>query len=210
MILLLANASAFSRKLSPPLYTVDSEIRHYLGESVEDVAPASDLRRTFVSPSMTLLITSYNQDGSEVIVSASFPNHQLKSMMGKIFLGLLGVARTFKQDFMLSPNKDVDAFAVVDPSTPRNTLVVGRRDALLSSGCQTSDGGSKVVGQEAILNYPVTGVQQPHDGGKQMLTLWMAPKLGCFALRATIHAKQPHGTWKLISEKQALKVMVNR
>jgi len=210
IIILLANTPAFSRKLNRPTYTVDSEIRHYLADSVEDVTPASEITQTVVSPSMTLLVTSYNQDGREVIAAASFPDHPLKSIMGNMFLSFFGGANRFTQALKLSADESADAFAVVDPSTPRNTLVVGQREALLSSGCQTMDAGSKVVGQEVILNYPVIGVQQPHDGGMRMLTLWMAPELDCFSLRTTIHAKQSHGTWKLISEKQARRVTLNR
>jgi hypothetical protein len=108
--------------------------------------------------------------------------------------------------------RGAESFAVVYPTSPRGDmgLVVGRREELMNSGCQTSHGGAKVTGQDIILNYPVTVVQQPHRAGMEMVTLWMAPELSCFALRATIHAKQPDGTWKLISEKRALKVTVNR
>jgi hypothetical protein len=212
MILLLANTSAFSLKLSPPPYTVDSEIRHYLNENIkveniEDVARVSNVKRIVVSPALTL--TSYNEAGNELIRSASFPNQALKSVLGKILLVFWDAADMFEQVFMLSSDEDADAFAVVDPSAPRNVLVVGSREALMSSGCQTSHAGAKVIGEGVILNYHVTVVQQPLGAGMQMVTLWMAPKLSCFALRATIHAKQPDGTWKLISEKQAVKVTVN-
>jgi hypothetical protein len=130
-------------------------------------------------------------------------------VLGKILLVLWDAADLFEQGFMLSSDEDAEAFAVVDPSAPRNVLVVGSREALMSSGCRTSDAGAKVIGEGVILNYPVTVVQQPHGAGMQMVTLWMAPELSCFALGATIHAKQPDGTWKLISEKQAVKVTVN-
>jgi hypothetical protein len=38
----------------------------------------------------------------------------------------------------------------------------------------------------------------------------MAPELGCFVLRATIEHKQPDGSWKLVTERNAVKVNVNR
>jgi hypothetical protein len=216
VILLLANTSAFSRKPSPPPYTVDYEIRHYLAkdieaENIEGVAPASDVGRAFASPALTLLVTSYNQAGSEVILSSSFPNQPLKSVLGHIFLGLWGATDRLIRGFVRSPDAEEDAFAVVYPSSPRGmAMVLGRRETLVSSGCQTSHGGAKVIGHEVILNYPVTRVQQPESAGRQMVTLWMAPELSCFALRATIHAKQPDGAWKRIIERRALKVTVNR
>ena len=93
IILLLANTSAFSRKLSPPPYTVDSEIRWYLAEdmradNIEDVLP-----------SRTLLVTSYNQAGTEVVLSVSFPKQALKSVVGNIFLTFWGAANSFKRHF---------------------------------------------------------------------------------------------------------------
>lgn len=215
VILLLANTSAFSRMLSPPPYTVDSEIRRYPperveAENIEDIGRGSGIKRSFASPDMTLLVTSYNEAGSEVILSASFPNQGLKSLLGGIFLALWDAAHTFKQRFILPPDEEAEALAVVYPSSPRGDLelVVGRREELMSSGCRTSKAGAKVTGQDVILNYPVTGVQLPW--GELVVTLWMAPELSCFALRATIHGKQPDGAWKLIYEKQALQVTVNR
>jgi hypothetical protein len=217
VLLLLANTSAFSRRLSPPPYTVDSEIRQYLAanmeaENLEDVVKGSAVWRTGVSPALTLMVTSYSQAGSEVILSASFPNQTLKSLVGQIFLAFWGMGDRLKRRFMPASEEETEAFAVVYPSSPRSdmVLVLGRRDALMNSGCQTGYEGAKVVGNGVILNYSVTAVQRTESSGRQMVTLWMAPELSCFALRATVHARQQDGTWKLISDKQALKVTVNR
>jgi hypothetical protein len=208
---LVANPTAFSWKVSVP-FSVDSEIRHYSGDVKE--VPGSDVRRTVVPPGspepfMAGLLTSYNEAGSEVILSASLPNRSLKSLLLKTLLPFLGVADTFKRLFMPSPDEETEAFAVVYASNLFYPLNVARREELLSSGCQTSHDGAKVIGHEVILNYRVTGVQQPQRGGMDMATLWMAPELSCFALRLTIHAKQPDGTWNLMIEKQAVKVTRN-
>ena len=42
------------------------------------------------------------------------------------------------------------------------------------------------------------------------VTVWMAPALNCFALRATVEAQQADGSWTLESEKKALRVTMNR
>jgi hypothetical protein len=209
---LVVNPTAFSRKASVP-FIVESEIRHYSGD-VGEAAPGSDVRRPAVPPGsaepfLAGILTSYNEAGSEVIISASLPNRPLKSLLGKTFLTFLDAADTLKRLFMPFPDEEAEAFAVVYASNLFYPLDVGRREELLSSGCQTSHDGAKVVGQEVILNYPVTSVQQPQRGGMEMATLWMAPDLSCFALRLTIHAKQPDGTWKLLIEKQAVKVTKN-
>jgi hypothetical protein len=42
------------------------------------------------------------------------------------------------------------------------------------------------------------------------MTVWMSPELSCFALRARIEAQQPDGSRTTVSEKQAVKVTLNR
>jgi hypothetical protein len=46
------------------------------------------------------------------------------------------------------------------------------------------------------------------SGDQRRLTLWMAPDLGCFALRITTEERRPD-TFRLVSRKQALKVTLN-
>jgi hypothetical protein len=41
------------------------------------------------------------------------------------------------------------------------------------------------------------------------MTLWMAPDLGCFALRITIEERGADGTFRLVLRKQAQKVTLN-
>ena len=41
------------------------------------------------------------------------------------------------------------------------------------------------------------------------MTVWTAPALGCFALKITLEAERPDGTFHLAFAKQALKVNVN-
>ncbi len=38
--------------------------------------------------------------------------------------------------------------------------------------------------------------------------MWMAPDLGCFALRLSLEEQRPDGAFRLVSEKQALRVNV--
>jgi hypothetical protein len=121
-------------------------------------------------------------------------------------LAFSGMSEGFKLRFLLEPDDDAAAFAIVIAPSPFDPLVIGRRQELLTSGCRTSHGGAKVVGHDVILDYPVTVIQQPHAGGAQIVTLWMSPELSCFALRVTTHWKQPDGAWKLVMEKQAVKV----
>jgi hypothetical protein len=60
-----------------------------------------------------------------------------------------------------------------------------------------------------ILNYRTVATQSDLETGKIRMTLWMAPALSCFALRATIEERQADGNWKLLSEKKASKITIN-
>jgi hypothetical protein len=108
------------------------------------------------------------------------------------------------------PDENEDVFAVVYPTRidNNNKVVLGRRALLLTSGCRPSFRGWEVIGQDRILDYPTTVVREEFRDGRT--TLWMAPELSCFALRATTEHQQADGTWMLMSEKNALKVTVNR
>jgi hypothetical protein len=65
-----------------------------------------------------------------------------------------------------------------------------------------------VVGRETILNYPTVAAQRALGESKRM-TLWMAPDLGCFALRETLEERGTDGAFHLVSGKQAVKVTLN-
>jgi hypothetical protein len=65
-----------------------------------------------------------------------------------------------------------------------------------------------IVDRAMILNYPTEAVRERWtEHGRQ--TLWMAPELGCFALKITKEEERPDGTFHLAFAKQALKVNVN-
>jgi hypothetical protein len=211
LAMLLANSKVFSQR-SKPRFTVESKIVRYDGWG----GPPWRVATGPESP----LITSYNQDGSEVILSWSSPDHPFQATLWKARLALFDAVDGMKGRFVsiaerLDPrniaanNDDDEAFAVVYPASVGYPRIVGRRDSLLSSGCRTSFGGTEVLGQDVVLNYSTTVLRQA-GGGHSLITLWMAPELSCFALRITIQAQQPDGSWKMVSERQALKVTVNR
>lgn len=194
-----------------PAFTVDSKVTYYVPFGAPPWYPA-------VLPESPL-VTSYNDEGSEVILSWSSPEHPFQTLLWKVRLAISSEYDWLTGEFVSAIERldrrvvlyeeNGDEFASVYPSNVASGFIVGRRSALLSSGCRTSQGGAEVIGEEVILNYPTTIVQQENGGGRILLTLWMAPELSCFALRATINEKQPDGTWKLASEKKALKVTVN-
>ena len=194
---MLANTNAFPEKVSPPPFTVDSQVIRYVGGSLNAAGPES------------ALMTSYNDAGSEVFLSWSSPDHPLEAAFREAMSVVSGAVGRITRWLWLTPDQMArrKAKAVVHP-TVGQSWDVGERATLVSSGCRSSVAQGKVVGEEVILNYPTRAVQ--HDiGGGRVMTLWMAPDLSCFALRATIEALQPDGSRTLVSEKKALKVTVN-
>jgi len=156
-----------------------------------------------------------------VILSWSSPDHPFQTALWKVRLGVtdlidrfaekfLGAAGRVNSRWVVPADEGYGPFAVVYPSTVASARVVGRRDSFVSSGCRPSLRGWEVVGQEVILNYPTTVAREGIAGGQGLLTIWMAPELSCFALRATIQAREPDGSWKLFSEKRTVNVTVNR
>jgi hypothetical protein len=73
-----------------------------------------------------------------------------------------------------------------------------------------------VIGGETILGHSTIAVMRPLPNPRPTpsrpaaarITMWMAPDLGCFALRLAIEEQRPDGTFRLVSEKQALHVKV--
>jgi hypothetical protein len=203
---IVVNPNAFSAKA--PAYTVDSEVIHH----EEWNYPAGWKR---------VLMTSYNKEGSEVLLDWSFPDNPAATValknrlttnraLEKLSSPFKKIAKYYyilKYDLKTppDPSDEPDASALAFLGYPERSETIGRRDELLKSGCR---GAAKVVGQDVILSYRTIIIQRPLGGGR--LTLWMAPELGCFGLRAQIHELQPDGSWKLMSEKKALKVNVNR
>jgi hypothetical protein len=66
-----------------------------------------------------------------------------------------------------------------------------------------------VVDRETILGYPTAAIQLPLDGNRMRRTVWMAPALGCFALKVTTERQTADGSFRLVSGKQAVKVRLN-
>ena len=208
VVFLLADTSAFPEKVSPPPYTVDSQIIQYAG-------PSGQPSRWINSGPESVLLTSYNQAGSEVILSWSAPDYPLEAAFWAAKMAVSDAVARVTRTFLLTPDTEAEDFAIAY-STVGQSRVPGRRSTLLNSGCRAPQG--KVVGQEVILNYPAIAVQ--YHWGRWRMTLWMAPELSCFALRATVEAEGPFpirsdnedgdGSWTLLSEKRALKVTVNR
>jgi hypothetical protein len=150
-------------------------------------------------------MTSYNQAGSEVVLSWSAPDQPLEGALWGAKLSASNTIERLKRRFLLSPDDEADDFAVVY-SAANESHVLTERATLVNSGCRAAGPQGKVVGEDVILNYPTVAAQ--YGFFKMRMTVWMAPALSCFALRTTVEGQQADGSWRTVSEKQAVKVTV--
>jgi hypothetical protein len=153
------------------------------------------------TPSVELSLGSYNNDGSEVVV-----NEVPHSLLPAIKLGLQAIAPVVGRltlVFVVSHEQSERAKLIARVNAGFEGYWLGNADSLIRSGCVNGP----VVGHETILNYQTIAVQQFND--RQRMTLWMAPDLGCFALRLTREERRSDGTFRLVLKKQATKVTLN-
>jgi hypothetical protein len=192
----------------PPVripYTVDSEFIRYGDDG---------------SPAVEMYSTSYtNQNGGEILLSRSIPGHPFETAVGRTLDATLPLWQRMILPFAVS-SEDMAKYRKMRLSRPPSIGVItgcddwsclviqhwGFRRAAAGAGTACVDGA--VVGHETILNYPTTAVESL-VWDRRRITLWMAPELGCFALRITTEVLRPDGTYHLEKGKQALKVTLN-
>jgi len=184
-------------------YTVDSEFVRYTGDEG--------------AGEVEMYTTSYSQDGIEVLLSRTLPGNAIGTAIARTLdAGLFRFARLVHSPNLTPEMEERVRAARADPN--HITLYTGcdrptcwvtahygfRGIGGVATGC--AQGG--VIGRETILNYPTVAAQRPLGDSKRM-TLWMAPDLGCFALRETLEERGSDGTFRRVSGKRAIKVTWN-
>ncbi len=140
------------------------------------------------SSSIDMYGTSYNHNGREIMLSSWIPGHPFVSAIRRSLNGIGLILFDLSVSFRANAEREERAATA----------------ARVKRGCV--DG--PVVGRDTLLNHPATAVQHPTLNGWRT-TMWMAPDLGCFALRITTEDQRPDGTYRLVTEKRALKVNLN-
>ena len=189
-VFLLAVTLALPQTLglnSPPVhvpYLVESDVVQYAADGTS---------------SLEVQLTSYNNNGSEIVLYEVSPSFLTAIRVGLEAAG--SVVGRLTLPFVVSPEqlKSLRSTALVTAGFEHYRL--GSAAALLSTGCVIGP----VVGHETILDHPTVAVQSILDDRRRM-TMWMAPDLGCFALRITTEERRPDGTFRLVRKKQAAKV----
>lgn len=185
----------------PIPYSVDSEYVRYADDGSQMVEMYS---------------TSYtNQNGGEVILNRTIADSPLGTAVGRTLDAILtGISSSkklekSKQSF---PNTSVGVISGCAEWTCLALEHWGFRRA--ESGPSAPCAAGSVVGRETILGYPTIAVERPLPNPRSTpsrpaaarITMWMAPDLGCFALRILIEEQRPDATFRLVSGKQAFRV----
>ena len=164
----------------PVPYTVDSEFVMF---------PQDREPRTY------LTLTSYSRNAKEVVLDWAMPQHPFAGPIHRVLDALI----TFVHG---SPGSSAAGDASAATGCGHNCIRVateslGPAAQLLSSGCVTGT----VVGRETILGHDTVAVQRTIDAGRG--TFWLAPDLGCHALRVVI--EDPVSNRRFV-EKRALRI----
>lgn len=195
VVLFLANTLTFQQNMNPPPYTVTSQIT--LQQST------AGCPNCWTEGPRHVLMTSYNQVGSEVVLSWSAPDDVFGAVAWAAKLAADHfVRRLYARVFLGDSREDTDHARVY--LAAGQSLILGERVSLVNSGCRPLSRQGTVLGQDVVLSYPT--IVDEYDSGKTKVTLWMAPELSCFALKGTVEVQQPNSSWQLISEKKALKI----
>jgi len=192
-------SQAFPQSTVPVPWTVDSEFLRYANDG---------------SSSIGMYSTSYESNGNEILLSRTMPGNPFKTAMAWAADVVMPIHNRLARRFMVDPRM----LEEVQRAHPHTIGFITGCDSdmclLLDhfgynrdpAGTGCIDGA--VVDRATILNYPTEAVRERWTEHGRM-TFWMAPALGCFALKITQEAELPDGTFHLVRAKQALKVNVN-
>lgn len=193
---LLLAAQAFPQAMrifsSEPIpYEVDSEFVVYRGDN-----PAH----------IYLTMTSYNRAGKEVVLTWTMPGNPI---VGAVHRTLGSIGEFFAQISMSTEEAErAHSEASVVTGCRGHGCVglasepLGSASDLLTKGCAFGD----VIGRETILGHSTVAVQRSRGGRRD--TYWLAPDLGCFALRVATEYRMPaDGEYRLTTERRAVRVL---
>jgi hypothetical protein len=131
-------------------------------------------------PKVVMYLTSYSDHGTEINLSSSMPGDSVKTAIRRT-LDVLG--------FLY--------YKIAGRSEPAHP-------DFLRAGCVNGP----VFKRETILGFQTT-VVETRLSDRHRITSWMSPDLSCFALKLRIEEQRADGTYRIVSEKHALKVTFN-
>lgn len=180
--------------VSPP-WTVDSEFLYYNEDG---------------SSSVEMYMTSYSINAAEILLSKTWPGSPFKTVIGRT-LDAIGTVPAFvseREEKIRQSHLRHEFITRCSMGCLVANYVFFSQAERQWTGCVPGT----VVGHEQILGHSTEAVRPPWQpkNGQERLTLWTAADLGCFALKVTYEEQLPDGTFRLVSEKRALRVNMNQ
>jgi hypothetical protein len=166
-------------------------------------SPSPALRPPYVAESK---VTAYAADGSSrlesTIMSHSYKGTeivQLETDQGNPLLESIKAFHIGVHQFLLRyvPN------LVMPESSARDAWF----SSYVNAGCV--DKGDVVIGHDKVLSYRTTVVQSVSPDGWRW-TGWLAPDLGCFALKSKSEQPLPGGGFRIAKIRETVRVLVRR
>jgi hypothetical protein len=128
--------------------------------------------------------TSYSDKGDEVILSSSMPGHPVVTAVRRI----------------------LESTSFIWHGIVGRDHWAGHAD-FVRAGCVN---GQRVVERTTILGYSTVATTTGPPDAPERATFWLAPDLDCFDLKIRFEERRPDGSYRVVSEKHALSVTVNR
>jgi hypothetical protein len=168
------------------------------------------------SAEVQMYSTSFNdQYGREIMVARHLADNPFGDVLARTMDTLIGAtlpAHSLLLRLAPSGQTPVQPAPSVNTECVEKTCIHGVAHYFLpkaagNPGIGCVDG--PVVDRETILDYPTVAIQLPIDGNRVKRTVWMAPALGCFAMKVATERQMADGSFRLVSGKQAVKVRLN-
>lgn len=134
---------------------------------------------------VTVSTVGYDKEGQEIPLSRVFPNEPLKTMGQRAI------------DWIVSLHMALAEYIHGGQFGESGNGMAALREA----GCAVDP----VVGRETILNHQTVEVQNIYRDQRRR-TAWMAPNMGCFALKYVVDVRQADGTFRPVFQNQALAI----
>jgi hypothetical protein len=168
------------------------------------------------SSSVEMLMTSWMQGGNETVLSRSDPSNPLTTAMWQA-ADAIGPAHDRIVSSLFFDQAKLERIHKSRAERAARTVgaVTGCEAHCLAvnhfyferaqSGAGTPCVASPLVGRDTILGHPTVAFRQRWtEHGRN--TVWMAPDLGCIALRSLYEGEEPDGSFKMVSEKRAVRI----
>ena len=166
-------------------------------------------------PSLSMRTYSYNMQGGEQLISRWVPGDSPIQKVGRQILDVpMDIFRAAIIPRLAGPGgqpavmiRPMGSSGVIANCSEIGCLSpqtwgIGRGAALIANGCVWA--GSTVLGTETILGHATVAssfTPQPY----RSFTTWMAPDLGCFALKVREEWRN-HDEFRLFGTKQAIRI----